>query len=292
MKKKGQIKQKLLLPKHNERCAYAQPGTSKRAALLFDRISTRDENVPNDILFFIPDAHHHFKAVSKIFINKFRDSADLDRKYNEDEVVDLLIEFDARLSVDSFLRCGYIVTPVYNHQVKFFLDYPKGSTIAYQAALQNLPTIIEEEASWDQIVEFRKDKMALTNYRKMISWLNNYLQAESISQAEDIILKRIEDYEWALRKHGLKTATGALSSILDWKGISALASGAGIAGIIGGPIWSAITGGIVLSAKISIWIAEHMIDREEIKRGKGSEIAVICDAKRILARRKKKLTTL
>ena len=282
------MKPEITPPRPNECCAYAQHGVVKRAALLFDRIyySWGSDDIPSALLFAVPDAHHHMEAVTDEFVERFREKSASGRMYTAEEVSDLLTELDARLFVDSFRRCGYVVTPVYGRQMQFFVDYPKGPMVAYQAALQNLPDVIEEQVSWDQIVEFRKDEQALLKYRRLRCWLEACVKAESITHAEDILCKRIEDYEWALRKHDLKTATGAVSSIVDWKGITALASGAGVAGLFGGPVWSAIAGGLILGAKVSVWLAERMIDREDVARGEGAEIAVICDAKRSLIKRK------
>lgn len=58
--------------------------------------------------------------------------------------------------------------------------------------------------SWEQILEFRQDRGASRKYRNIRLWLRDGLHAETITEASELVEKKIEDYEWAIRKHGLK----------------------------------------------------------------------------------------
>lgn len=271
----------------NERCAYAQKGTEKRAALLFDRIAGKFEpgDIPSELVFEVPGAEVHEETVRKELTRRLRERLDKTRNYSAEEVINLVEEYWGRHYVESAQRCGYRVTPVYLQQTQYFAENLVGQSVVYQAALQNIPDLVEDNVSWEQIAEFRKDKESLRKLRNMRMWIECFVKAESVIEAEDIISRKVDDYEWALRKHGLKTATGSLSSIFDWKGVTAITSGVGLTGFLGGPIWSALAGGLILGGRISLWIAERMIDREDVARGEGSEIAFICDAKRRLDRR-------
>ena len=162
------------------------------------------------------------------------------------------------------------------------MDYPSGNNIVYQAALENLPDIIEDQVPWEQVIEFRSDKDAIRKYRALRLWLEYSLSAQSVEHARDLIALGIEDYEWAIRKHGLKTATGALSSIFSWKGLISITAGVGVGAAIGGPVWSALTGTIFTVGRAAVWIAERMIQRKDIQRSPDAAVALIYDAKQLV----------
>jgi len=204
-------------------------------------------------------------------------------KHTADDALTWINEYEVRVRMEGFRLAGYPnVTPVYESQQRYFSDYPSGNTVVYQAALENLPEIIEDDVSWEQILEFRSDKEAIRKYRELRLWLEHSLSAQSIEHARDLIAHKIEDYEWTIRKHGLKMATGALSSIFSWKGIISVGAGVGIGAALGGPVWSALTGAVLTVGKASVWVAERMIERQDIQRGPDSAVALICDAKRLV----------
>jgi hypothetical protein len=275
-------------PAPGERCAYPQPRVAKRAALLFDRIyvpSWRDgrDITPSHIKFDVPNIDEYMhtlweKLKHQLVLNNPK------AKYTADDVSNIIDEFEVRLRVDSFRLAGYSVTPIYESQQRYFLDYPSGNALAYQAALENLPEIVEDHVSWEQVLEFRSDEEAIRKYRELRLWLEYSLSAQSVEHARDLITHRIEDYEWAIRKHGLKTATGALSSIFCWKGLISVGAGVGIGAALGGPVWSALTGALFTVGRASVWVAERMIEMQDIKRGSDSAVALICDAKRLVRR--------
>lgn len=167
-----------------------------------------------------------------------------------------------------------------------FVDHPAGSVLAYQAAMENIPEIVESQVSWEQVIEFRSDKEALRKYRELRLWLEYSLSAQSVEHARDLIAQKVEDYEWAIRKHGLKTATGALSQIFSWQGLISVAAGVGVGAALGGPIWSALTGSLLTVGRASVWIADRTIDKQDILHGPNSETAIICDARRLVREEK------
>ena len=282
---------KLGIPTPNERCACPQQYVVKRAALLFDRIYkpwlSHDDNIPSSLLFEISNNRSYFNtAWEKLLKELFKEenmSKDIPRNIpTAGETLNVINEFELRVRVESFRMAGYTVTPVYNSQQRFFLDYPSGNNIVYQAALENLPDIIEDQVSWEQILEFRSDNDAIRKYRALRLWLEHSLSAQSVEHARDLVASSIEDYEWAIRKHGLKTITGALSSIFSLKGLLSFTAGAGVGVAMGGPIWSALTGAIFTIGRTSVWVAERMIERQDIERAPDAAVALICDAKQLV----------
>jgi len=287
---------KYSIPAPGERCAYPQQFVAKRAALLFDRIYKPQlftpqmgfyDGIPPDLLFDIPNTTDHFNTTFEKFRPDLFKKDAISNQMNEsiptaDSVLKIFNDFELRVRVESFRLSGYTVTPVYQSQQRFFLDYPSGNNIVYQGALENLPEIIEDQVSWEQVIEFRSDKDAIRKYRALRLWLEYSLSAKSVEHARDLIAQRIEDYEWVIHKHGLKTTTGALSSIFSWEGLISLGAGVSIGAALGGAVWSALTGALFTVGRTSVWVAERMIEMQDIKRGPDAAVALICDAKRLV----------
>lgn len=132
-------------------------------------------------------------------------------------------------------------------------------------------------------MEFRSDSDALRKYRDLKLWLASGLNSDSLAHATDSIAKRIDDYEWAIKKHGLKTSTGLLGYLIDSKNLLSTSVGAGIGGYLTGETWAALAGGgLVLTAEIVAFAANRLIDLAAVKRGANSEIAVLYEIKKKL----------
>jgi hypothetical protein len=286
-------------PLPNERLAIPESGVRKRAALLFDRIyatswQVKDYGIPPSITFNIPEVREFERTHKGGIIDLLLFSQKLKRaKQIQKKPESMLTKEDFRLigselillyTTACYRLCGYCVTPVYERQEQYLSDYPVGNSVVYQAALENLPEIIEDDVSWEQILEFRNDKKAIRKYRELRLWLENSLSAQSVEHARDLIASKIENYEWAIRKHGLKTTTGALSSIFSWEGLIALGAGAGIGAAIGGVTWSALTGALFAVGRVSVWVAERMVEMQDIKHSPDAVVALICDAKRLMSK--------
>jgi hypothetical protein len=116
--------------------------------------------------------------------------------------------------------------------------------------------------------------------------MKDVLMSKSTGEAVDIIGTKLDKYEWAIKKHGLKTITGSLSSVLDNKFIAALATSSGAAGLIGGPIWALLSSGSLVIGKLALHIGDRLIELEDIKRGENSEVAFIYEAKKTFQKKK------
>ncbi len=57
--------------------------------------------------------------------------------------------------------------------------------------------------------------MRKKSLRKVRGWLDLEMTNKSVQEITDLISARLESYDWALRKHGIQTVTGALSQLLD-----------------------------------------------------------------------------
>lgn len=147
----------------------------------------------------------------------------------------------------------------------------------YEGALREISIVDDTKLSWEQIIEFRRDKESVRKYRELRLWLQSGLKANSVTEAADIIGTKLAAYDWAMRKHGLITLQGALTFVLDYRqaGVAALAVAGGNAAA--GPIFGALAGGLVITGQITAWALGRYIDREDVKRGANCEVAFIHD---------------
>ena len=136
-----------------------------------------------------------------------------------------------KLYTEVYRQFGVDVVPIYSSELAFLNDIATGPGIGYQAAISQIGLISSDGINWDQIVGFREDKDALRKYRALRNWLRHGLKASSVAEATDIIGQKLEDYEWAIRRHGLKTITGTLTSVLVLQQLFALTSASGLLGL-------------------------------------------------------------
>ena len=222
--------------------------------------------------------------VDKYFPNIFEDSPykkhfdEIDKHKNE------IIKYTKTLYayvIYKYIYCyalhGIKIIPSFGSETYFSEVFPSGDTKSYQPIMNNLP-IVSDKTSWKQILQFREDKNSVLKFRSLKKWFEESLAAKSESQATDIISKKIEDYEWAIKKHGLKTITGGFSNVLGWNAITAAGVGVLVEQISKQPIWSMIITGTIFSSRIIVWITDRLIDLKDIKLGKNAEIAYIYEA--------------
>jgi len=74
---------------------------------------------------------------------------------------------------------------------RYFQRFNDGQAIAYHGALNNLP-LITTTISWDEVIEFKKDKESIRKLRDLRLWLNDCFKADSVGQATDLIAKKMK----------------------------------------------------------------------------------------------------
>lgn len=243
---------------HHELVAFCSSQILKRALLLCDRVHLWDTPKSHQL----PDGGSEFELfISSINVSTFPDH---------------FIPY-MRLKADSLKREGSQLIPIFDND-SFLVNYiPKGNEIGYSAALHNLPLVVEDIMPWDQIFEFRKDKETLQKYRRLRLWLSDSLNAESTSEAEDKIALMINDYQWAIKKHGLQTRIGLLKQLTTSSNLQKIIVGGGVSAILISPIFAALFSGVMIGAEITAYIAERKVESADIERGENSEIALLYD---------------
>jgi hypothetical protein len=278
-------------PEPNVTYACAQKGVEKRAALLYDRILTSQDEGLKDYVPYVPAElalsppcilWDDLWDTLRELIDSARHLEAIGHPFSQDIVREAQKEVSLKPFVRALQASGYAIAPVYLSDAAFHFDHPVGPAAVYQAAITEIPDIDEAATSWDEILEFRHDAAALGLYRAFRLWANDAVKAESVAHAQDLIGQRLENREWALRKHGFNTVVGSMTSILSWDGLASVAGSAGLAAYFASPRWAAISAGGVIVAKSALWLAQRNIERAELARSAQAEVAIICEARRRL----------
>jgi hypothetical protein len=162
-------------------------------------------------------------------------------------------------------RTGADVVPLYASVSRRDAQYRSGDQSAIVAVIQNLGIADDEQLQWEQVMEFRQDKDARAAYRHFVHWLDKEMVDRPVSYIADELAARVERYEWALRKHGIETVVGVLSSTINPKyllGTSGVAVALEV--IRGKPIWSLLAAGGLLVGRATVgirWASRSRISR-------------------------------
>lgn len=113
------------------------------------------------------------------------------------------------------------VTPVFLDKTEFErciiqnISSKPGPVSVIEASIKSVPMIVEEKLSWEQVEEIRKDEKSIAKLRKFRVWAMENLEGKTQNQVTDIIGTEIEDYSYALKKHGILTAIGGFTTMLS-----------------------------------------------------------------------------
>ncbi len=262
----------------SERLAFPHPNSLKRAALFADRvympvwaIGGQAYDIPPELTFGDPDldrvTHDQGWLIKDVVTTFPLDSLLATCQRGP------LTRYSEAYPDTQFVPMNYDVgTPV----------VPAGSELAYQGVLENVPVAIEEALTWPQIAEFRSDVEARRKYRDLHLWLERGLQAESERQAADLIAQQLDDYRWAIRKHGIGTAIEAVASLVSLSAIVPSAGGMAAEAMRLDPMSGALIGGSLAVIGSGAWVAKRLLDLRDLKRGKHREVAYLYDVQKLV----------
>lgn len=104
------------------------------------------------------------------------------------------------------------------------------------------------DASWEQILELKKDIDARRKLRDLRLLLFDEFEGKTKAYIIDSIDRKLEEHELACKKHGLNLVTSSVSMLIDSKsliGISTIAA----AGVMSGQ-WGLVTAAAISGAAI------------------------------------------
>ena len=95
---------------------------------------------------------------------------------------------------------------------------------AIEISIKSIPMAIEDKLTWEQVVDFREDTVEIAKLHRFRRWADNCFEGKSPAQIEEEILHNLEDYEYALKKHGVITTLSGIttvvsSGLLSWQAL-------------------------------------------------------------------------
>jgi len=282
-------------PLPEETCVVAS-GCPKTAALFFDRVWSTPAGglfrIPEDIVFFGGSKSELWMvaAASVLAICERKEfsltPADALSFYKETPLPEYFDPFlgtkeSKAVSNILFSECGIHSSPMFDDKLQMDREYKPGNTECTFAAIANLDVVNEKELDWKQVVDFRKDGEAKQKLRRMRHWLDSEMGGKPTSFVSDAIAIRLDDYDRALKKHGIQTVTGTLSELLDPKLLSATVATAAGLGLAGGEFWAALGAVGIIAGKAAVSVTQKLVDLSDRKHGQGSEVAFVHELKKL-----------
>lgn len=172
---------------------------------------------------------------------------------------------EGELAQDYAKVTGAHMIPLYQSTQERQRDYQPGQQAVLISVVQNIDIVSERSLTWEQVSEFRSDGEARTAYRRFAHWMDKEMVGKSATYIIDEVSHRLERYEWAVKKHGLKTVLGALERTLDAKSlIGSAAVTASIEAVLHTPLLSLLSGAGLLVGNAAVKAAAHMIEKKDI----------------------------
>jgi len=154
-------------------------------------------------------------------------------------------------------------------------EYSAGSHEVIVTAMENVSLVDEGALRWEQVLEVRADRKARANLRRMRHWLDAEMIGKPASYLGDAIAGKLEDYNWALRKHGIETVSGTVSSLFEPGFVTAASAALTGLSLAGGSAWATFGSLGLITGKIAVSVATRLVELEERKRGKDCEVAFV-----------------
>lgn len=111
------------------------------------------------------------------------------------------------------------IIPVYSAASVRDREFSVGSRAALVASIDGLNLISEDDLSWEQVREIRRDRDSVRKLRRLMHWLERDMIGRDLTFIQDELAIRIEDYHAVLANHGLRTVIGSIASTLDSKAL-------------------------------------------------------------------------
>jgi hypothetical protein len=180
-----------------------------------------------------------------------------------------------RTIVRIYERQGIELTPIYHDPTEYDELEPDfhQTQAGIEVSLDFVPVAVEDKLSWKQVLEFRRDTEAREKLRRMRNWFTLELAGKSEAEIRATLEEQLDDYSWALRKHGIATTVGGFTSFL---GVAA--APATLSLLTASPL-AVMAGGIALAAGAVAWLAHKQVERTELRR---SEIAYLHEVRKLV----------
>jgi hypothetical protein len=173
--------------------------------------------------------------------------------------------------VRMYAERGIRLTPIYLTPSEYDEITAQDST-GLEVALDHVPRVVDSELTWEQVLEFRKDKRSREMLDRLRRWFAMDLLEKSQDEITNILGKRLDDYQWAVRKHGLQTVIAGATSV-----ISFVVGPAMLQLLTASPL-AAVAGGVALASGVTAWVTNKLIEKTDIER---DEVAYIYEVRKL-----------
>jgi hypothetical protein len=169
---------------------------------------------------------------------------------------------------------GTTITPVFFNKKVRDLQYLEGNKNVIVTTINNLNIVDEEELTWDQVFNFRKDKESQLSYKRLQHWLDTNMIGKSQTYVEDDINLKLYNYKKALDKHGIKTVIGTIEETLDSKFLIGTSIASSLPFALDSKLGILVGAGLVIG-NIIIKLTKNRLEYNEIEQGPNSEISYL-----------------
>lgn len=129
---------------------------------------------------------------------------------------------------------------------------------ALEASISYVPEIIEESLEWKQVLDVRKDKDSRNKLLRFRNWTNTDLAGKSKSEIIENLENAVDEYKFALKKHGILTTLGGFTTILT--------STSTILEAITNDFSGKLSAGFIVTAGIVTYTASQLTEYIQAKR--------------------------
>lgn len=151
----------------------------------------------------------------------------------------------------------------------FFENYENPENLdVIKFTVDNISKVVEDKLTWEQVLDFRNDTDSVKKLRKFKHWCTYDLKGKTVNELTEILNESYEEYCYVLKKHGIKTVVGSLTTLLT--------STSTIISMINAGKLENIATGFTLSASLLTYAVHSMVDYLDYKNRK-APIAYIYD---------------
>jgi hypothetical protein len=285
--------ERLTIPARQETAAVTL-GAPKTAALCFDRVwGALDPGMPSSIGFWAktPPEERLLSWLAKQLEGQegpakhLRDHPDHELSIRLSSPTSTLVEdpvvtLSRGIAQAITAKLAMSIVPVFDSRADRDAEFKAGDRAAIVAILQDVPVPVERELDWQQIEHFRNDREMCAAFRRFSHWLDKEMAGKSQSFIADELSIRLEHYREALRKHGIATALGVLSTTLDSKVL--LGGSATVASLsyAGEPSWALAAGAAIVVGRAAVSIAQALLDIRIARKETSPEVAFVAEVAR------------
>ena len=171
--------------------------------------------------------------------------------------------------VQMYAKRGINLTPIFLTPSEFE-EVIAPESAGLEVCIKSIRTVDESQLTWEQVFGVRNDKKSKQKLDRLRRWFTIDLAKKSEDEIKARLDQKIDDYEYALRKHGIETILGGVTSVF--------ATGSGALALLETSPLAAVFGGLALGSGVAVWIVKRLVDRSELKR---NEVAYIYDVRKL-----------